>query len=83
MTTNRSERSAGSSVGIAMMTLLVTTSRGNVRANAKMAGLAAFAMKVSKFKKKERLKNTNKGVLNDDTVSLLLKTHGYSYAVLH
>lgn len=50
VTTNRLERSAGSSVGIAMTTLLVTTSPENVRENAKMAGLEAFAMKVRKIK---------------------------------
>lgn len=46
--TNRSVRRAGRSVGVAMTTLPVTTSRGNVRGNVKMVGLATFAIKVSK-----------------------------------
>lgn len=50
VTTNRLERSAGSSVGIAMTTHPVTTSPENVRENAKMAGLEAFAMKVRQIK---------------------------------
>lgn len=54
--TNRSERRAGRSVGVAMTTLPVTTSRGNVRGNVKMDGWATFAIKVSKLKKKDTLK---------------------------
>lgn len=50
VTTDRLEMSAGCSVGIAMTTLPVTTSPENVRENAKMAGLEAFAMKVRKIK---------------------------------
>lgn len=57
--TNRSEKRAGRSVGVAMTTLPVTTSRGNVRGNVKMDGLAAFAIKVSELIKKS-LKITNK-----------------------
>lgn len=54
--TNRSERRAGRSVGVAMTTLPVTTSQGNVRGNVKMDGWATFAIKVSKLKKKDTLK---------------------------
>lgn len=46
--TNRSEKRAGRSVGVAMTTLPVTTSRGNVQGNVKMDGWATFAIKVSK-----------------------------------
>lgn len=45
--TNRSERRAGRSVGVAMTTLPVTTSRGNVRGNVKMDGWATFAIKLA------------------------------------
>lgn len=57
--TNRSERSVGRSVGVAMRTLPVTTSRGNVQENVKMDGWAAFAIKVSKLHTKKHLKITN------------------------
>lgn len=45
--TNRSEKRAGRSVGVAMTTLPVTTSRGNVQGNVKMDGWAHFAIKLA------------------------------------
>lgn len=59
VTTDRLEMSAGSSVGIAMTTLPVTTSPENVRENAKMAGLEAFAMKLAQKTTLDRSVNSN------------------------
>lgn len=57
--TNRLERSAGRSVGVAMTTLPVTTSRGNVRGNVKMVGLATFAIKLAQKTTLDRSVNSS------------------------